>query len=302
MILLGLLACAVVVRLWAMPLASSLWLDEFGTAWVTGGSLGEAFERARLFPQSLPYAAIVWATRRVFGSSEIALRAPSLVAMLAATYLLYRLGRKLFDREAGLLGTGVFLLFPQIEFAAGDARPYAFAVLATVASLLALVHWMDEGRPVDGAAWVFLAAAAVYFQYLFAAVLVAQAAYALLRWRRRSPVLGRHLALAGAGLALLLAPAGVLAFEVGVERARHAYGGLPGVKELVRSVVPERVLGVLLPGLLLAVVFRLARLSRPRLDEGRRNAAWLLWSRTTSWESGGKPSASISVGSRPRLL
>ena len=101
-VLLGGLAAAAVVRLWILPLASSLSLDELGTAWASGGGFGEILARARLFPQSVPYVAIVWLARAVGGSSELALRLPSLAAAGLAVYWLYRLGRDLFDRETGL--------------------------------------------------------------------------------------------------------------------------------------------------------------------------------------------------------
>jgi hypothetical protein len=270
-ILLGLLACAVVVRLWAMPLPSSFWLDEFGTAWVTGGTLGEVLERARLFPQSLPYSAIVWAARRLFGSSEVALRAPSLVAMLAATWLVYRLGRELFDRESGLLAAGVFLLFPQIEFAAGDARPYAFAVLAATGALWMLVRWLDQGRAGAALGYVVLAAATVYFHYLFATALVAHVAYALRR-RRGSPASGRQMALVAAALGLLLVPAVALAVEIGGRRASHGFGGMPGWRPLVQAAAPGGVVGLLVGCLLVCWLLRLVTGVReppaPRRDRG----------------------------------
>lgn len=275
-VLLALLAFGAVVRLWVMPLGTSLWLDEFGTAWVTGASLSDLFARARLFPQSLPYAALVWITRAALGSSEIALRLPSLAAMLAAIWCLCRLGRELFDRETGWLAAGVFLLFPQIEFSAGDARPYAFAVLASIGALWLLVRWLDRGRARDAVAYLALAAAAVYFQYLFATMLAAHAAYALRRRGRGSPVSGRQLLAAAAGLCLLLVPAAALVLEIGGRRASHAFGSMPGGRELLLSLVPSRVLGVLAPCLLLCVLLRLARVEPMGPRKDRRDALLLL--------------------------
>ena len=59
--------------------------------------------------QSMPptYFMIAWVARRVGGISEIALRVPSVIAMALATYLLYRLGRRLFDAETGLIAAVV---------------------------------------------------------------------------------------------------------------------------------------------------------------------------------------------------
>ncbi len=247
------LAAAVIARLWIMPLWSSLWLDEFGTAWVTSGRWDGLVERARLFPQSLPYAAIVEASRGVVGASEAALRWPSLLAMLAAAVAVVALGRALFDRRAGRAAGIVFLLFPAVEFAAADARPYAFAVLAAAAAPWLLVRWLDRGRIGAGVGYVLTAAAMVYFQYLFAVCLVAHAAYA---WRRRrtAAVDGAAIASAGAAIALLLLPAAVLVVEIGRSRELHAFGALPGAGDLVRALVPVRGLALLVPGLLLAGV------------------------------------------------
>lgn len=128
--MLGGIALAALVRLWIVPLGSSLSLDEFGTWWASDGGLGEILSRARLFPQSVPYVVIVFLERALGGSGEISLRVPSLLAAGLAAYVLYRLGAELVDRETGLLAAGIFVGFRPIAFAAGDARPYAFAVLA----------------------------------------------------------------------------------------------------------------------------------------------------------------------------
>lgn len=257
-VLLGVLAGAVVIRLWVLPLGSSLWLDECGTAWVTAGRFGEILERARLFPQSLPYAAIVWGMRALFGSSEIVLRLPSLLAMLAAAWCLFRLGRALVDRETGLLAAGIFLLFPEIEFAAGDARPYALGVLAAIGALWALVRWLDRGRAGDAVVYVLLAGATVYFHYLFATMLVAHAVYALRRRRHGSPVSGRQLVAAAVGLGLVLAPAAALALEMGRRRAAHGFAGSPRLGALAQVLVPGRVLGPLFAALIVSWLLRVA--------------------------------------------
>ena len=256
------LAAAVIVRLWIMPLWSSLWLDEFGTAWVTSGRWDQLVERARLFPQSLPYAAIVEASRSLFGSSEAALRWPSLLAMLAAAAAVVALGRELFDRRAGRAAGAVFLLFPAVEFAAADARPYAFAVLAAAAATYLLVRWLDRGGVGAGVGYVVTAAAMVYFQYLFAVCLAAHAAYA---WRRRRTAAVGPVAMssAGAAIGLLLLPAAVLVLEIGRSRELHAFGAEPGAGDLLRALAPVRGLALLLPGLVLAGVTR----------RGRRNPA-----------------------------
>ncbi len=261
-LLLGGLVPAVLARLWILPLASSLSLDEFGTWWVTNGSFDQILSRARLFPQSFPYAAAVWLERAAGGSGEVVLRLPSLLAAGLAAYCLYRLGRELFDRETGLLAAGIFVGVPQICFAAADARPYAFGVLATIGALWMLVRWLERGRAADAVGYVLLASAAVYFQYLFAAMLPAHALYAIRRWRRGCGVAPRQLLVAAAGVALLTAPASWMAREIGRDRALHAFEAMPGVKALVRMLVPSGVLAAMLASFLVWWMLGLARRRR----------------------------------------
>jgi len=279
-LLLGVLVAAVVVRLWILPLGSSLSLDEFGTWWASDAAFGDILWRARLFPQSLLYSAVVWLTRAVGGSSEVVLRLPSLAAASLAAYWLFRLGRELFDRETGLLAAGVFVAVPQICFAAGDARPYACGVLATIGALWMLVRWLERGRAVDTVGYVLLASAAVYFQFLFAAMLPAHALYAVRRWRRGCAVGPAQMLLAAAGVAVLTAPASWMAREIGRDRALHAFEAMPDANALVRMLVPTGVLAALLASCLvwgLAVLLRRGPLSEIwRRPPPGGDAMWLL--------------------------
>ncbi len=249
-LLLGGLVAAVVVRLWILPLVSSLSLDEFGTWWVSDATFGDILSRARLFPQSLLYSAVVWLTRAVGGSSEVVLRLPSLAAAGLAAYWLFRLGRELFDRETGLLAAGVFVGVPQICFAAGDARPYAFGVLASIGALWMLERWLERGRAVDAVGYVGLASASVYFQFLFAAMLLAHALYAFRRWRRGCAAGPTQMRLAAAGVAILTAPAAWMAREIARDRALHAFEAMPDANALARMLVPTGVLAALLGSVL----------------------------------------------------
>ena len=262
------LGLAVIVRLWAMPLSSSLWLDEFGTVWVTDGGFAQILERARLFPQSIPYAGIVAATRAGLGSSEAALRLPSLLAMLAAVWALFRTVRGLLGTSLGFLAAGVFLLFPPIEFAAADARPYAFGVLFAILATGGLARWLERGGAGNAAVYAVCGAATVYFQYLFATLFAAHALYVLWRRRRGAPVPWPGIAATAAAIGVLLLPAARLAAEIGRDRAAHAFGVLPSAAALFHALVPTRVLGLLVPALLVAFATRLARRFRLERPQG----------------------------------
>lgn len=193
---------ALAVAAWAIPLGSSLWLDEAGTFWVIRGSVANTIEAAARYQGQTPaYYVLEWLIRRVAGANEIALRAPSFVAMLITLWLLYRLAVRLGDTSQGMPTVIAFAVLSPVAFAASDARPYAIALMFSVGSTLALVRWLDRGS--GGITYVLLVAATITVHYLFAIVLVPHAIYAIHRARtiRVKPTL----AVCG-GLAVLLAP------------------------------------------------------------------------------------------------
>jgi hypothetical protein len=259
---------------------SSLWLDESGTWWVTNGRFGEIVERARLLPESIPYAAVVWATRHVLGAGEVALRLPSLAAALLCVWAIHRLGRELFDRETGLLAAGLFVALPPIVQAAHEARRYAFVVLAVVVAAWMLARWARTGRGKDAAGYASAATAIVYLHYLFATVLPAHAAWlALVARRREARPRGAQVVGVIAAIAIFTVPAAVLIVELGRSGSLHAFREVAGMTEVVEAFLPARIVAPpLLCILVVLAVTRMAGTSRFvwRAGPEEKDALWLL--------------------------
>src|SRR4051794_34897958 len=153
--------------LWLRPIASSFWEDELVTWWVIDGSFREMLHRSyALQGQSALYYPVAWFVRHV-GQPEWVLRLPSLVALVVAAYLLFRLATRLLDRELGRMAVLGFVLWPGIGFEASNARPYAIAVLITIASVLALVLWLDRASRTGMVIWILLAALIAYAHIVF---------------------------------------------------------------------------------------------------------------------------------------
>lgn len=197
----------VVVSLWVRPMFSSLWLDELGTWWVIKDGFSDAIDRAIEYQGQSPlFYVIAWGWRRIAGSSEFALRMPSLVAYALATFLLYRLARRLFDEEVARIAAVVFAA-SITAFSASDFRPYSLAILFIVAASLALISWFDRGGLWLGVLYAILAALVVWAHYFFALALLAHIPYAIQRTRSGTSDV-RLLAVVGAwlGTLLLIAP------------------------------------------------------------------------------------------------
>jgi len=160
-----LLPFALVVALvtyWYPMLGGHLRFDENLTAWVVSGTLSETLERSWVHQGQSPlYFVMIWAWQAVAGSSEIALRLPSMIALFASCWQLQMLGKELDRRRVGQFAA-VFLLV--VETGATEARPYIFMILALIVSTRYGFRWLETGARSAGLVWVVSAVVAIAMQ------------------------------------------------------------------------------------------------------------------------------------------
>ncbi|WP_412741942.1 glycosyltransferase family 39 protein [Krasilnikovia sp. MM14-A1004] len=92
----------------------------------------------------------------IAGTSEIALRLPSILAMGATVALTGELGRRFFGPLTGAVAGLLLCLMPNTSRYADEARPYAFACCFALLALLLLHYAVKRPRP---ARWIGYAAA-----------------------------------------------------------------------------------------------------------------------------------------------
>jgi uncharacterized membrane protein/O-antigen/teichoic acid export membrane protein len=138
------------------------------------------------------YFTLLWASVRVFGSGELAVRLPSIIPGALVIPALYLLGREAYDRRTGVIAAVAGSVAPIMVWYSQEARMYALLMLLGVLALWAQVRILKRGG-VSG--WVVYAGASAamawtqYFglfqiavqQVVFVAVIVA-------RRRRGDPV------------------------------------------------------------------------------------------------------------------
>lgn len=253
------LALAVSISIWFIAIRSPLWPDETGTFWKISGGFSQIWSRQYLeFPG---YAYILWLATKVLGTGEIALRAPSVFAMLAATYLLYRVAHELFGLEVAFIAAIVFCVYPSVIFASIDIRPYAFAVLMTNAAIFALLRLRHNDSSGSAALFGFLAASVLYFHYLFATILPALAIGFFIVKRGRRTAMWRQ-----AGVALGTFTFAFLPVIPGLEylfrtSGTHVYDPAPELTSLVWALAPLMWILILIGS---AVVALIVSAMRPR--------------------------------------
>ncbi|MEK7865114.1 MAG: glycosyltransferase family 39 protein [Planctomycetota bacterium] len=200
----GILLLALGLRLGGLE-SKSLWLDE---AW-TWAYTQKPFVECVTSEYSNPPGsfAIFWAGVRLLDDGERGLRFPSALSGVLATWLLFRLGRRLFDEPTALLASlllaasAFHLRFTQ------EARTYGFLACAALASTEAVVLLLERATPGRAAYYVVSAALGLYFHYVFGFVILAHNAIVAWTWwvrGRRELGPGRWVAVQAATALLFL--------------------------------------------------------------------------------------------------
>jgi 4-amino-4-deoxy-L-arabinose transferase-like glycosyltransferase len=237
-----LLTAWAVLTLWVLPIRSSFWLDETGTYWIIKDGLANLFARAMEWSGQSPlYYLVAWLAHFVPGRTEVILRLPSLMAMIAAAWLLYKLATRLFDAETAPFVVLVLVCSEHVAFAAADARPYALALLLLIASTWMLVRWLDSGRLLHAAGYVLLTALTIYAHPLFAIALAGHAVYALYRMRDLRAVKPPALLAAWMATGLLSLPLIRQLSAMYGTRGSHLLAAIPGLSDFLAALTPPPV-------------------------------------------------------------
>jgi mannosyltransferase len=160
----------------------SFWADESFTARAIGGSALDLFDgyHGLYYSIEMPWSSL-------FGTSEAALRFPSVLGAMLASALLVVLGRKLFDRWVALIGGLVLATSPFVVQWSQQARGYTLMLALSLGATLLLLRALDLGTR---GAWALygLAFAALVVWHPVAGLLLAPA-HGVLVYQRRERVL-----------------------------------------------------------------------------------------------------------------
>jgi len=237
--LLGLkVALVASLAVWFSAIRLPLWLDETVSYWQVSAGFGQIWARQGLsFPA---YSYILWIAKSLFGSSEFALRLPSIFAMLGAVYVLYRIAREFFPPDISLIVTIAFSVHPIVIFAAIDARPYAFGVLVVNCAILSLLRWIRTQKATYAIGFGIASGAIFYFHYLFGTIL---AAFVLLllasvrstQWKSFWPQFGKALI----GFAIVILPVLPRLAYMFYSRGTHVFAAPPTIDDLFTTLAPN---------------------------------------------------------------
>jgi mannosyltransferase len=153
--------------------SKSFWLDEGVSAQAAAGELGSAGHVISVEPNLALYYGLlhVW---QLFGSSEVWLRLPSVLAFAATVLLTAAVAARVFGRPAAVIAG---LLIAVNAFAlehAQEVRPYTFAIALSAATTLLLMDSVERPTARRWAAWAALSVVAVFMHPFCGFVLAGQ--------------------------------------------------------------------------------------------------------------------------------
>jgi hypothetical protein len=264
------LALAVSISLWFIAIRAPLWLDETISYFLIKGGFREIMSRQG-WPEVPLYYQLVWLWTKVAGTSEIALRLSSILAMLGAVYLLYRAARELFDSnnaiDVAIIAAILFCLHPLVIFAAIDVRPYAFGALAINASILTLIRLRHNNSNWLAALFGVLGACILYFHFLVIVILPALAIGFIAVKIGDRKALWRQGAVALAAFALAFLPVIPGLRYMLHTSSDHVWDEAPKLADLGWTLAPEWLACIFVGAALIAAATR-------KLDLQSRFEAW----------------------------
>lgn len=217
------------------------------------------------------YYSLIWAVSQVSGTSELAVRWPSAVAMALAAGGITLLGQRLVSPLAGLAAGLVFTVLPSVSWFAEDARDYALVTLLAVVASYLFARALESGP--RRRRWLIgygVALLALGLASLFALLIIPAHALALASRARRNPGIRRGLVsgwlLAVAAALVLVSPVAVTGYQ-----QMHQVSWIPPVKlrDLlsVMRVAGSRPLFYVMAGIIIVAVIAGAIVSRAWVRE-----------------------------------
>jgi mannosyltransferase len=206
----------------------------------------------------------------VVGTSETALRFPSVLGAAAAAALLVVLGRKLFDRRVALVAGLLLAASPFVVKWSQQARGYTILLALSILAMLMLVRALERGRQIDWALYGLTLSALFVWHPVGGLVVVP--AHVALAYQRRGRLLP-HALLAVVLVAVIGVPwAAQIAMRSTGEGVAMNWLTFPSTRTIVETILA--VSGAAGLGILLAVIGLIAL---RRAGEGE-TAWWLgIW-------------------------
>jgi mannosyltransferase len=250
-----------------------LWIDEAWTI-ALGSHSAEAIVHVSTYDQNPPlYLLLMAPWLSAFGTSELALRLPSLLLSGACAALLLLFVRRFYGAEAALTATLLYVVSPAQTWYATEGRAFVLIGVLCVVSFDLYLRLLERPRRTTALLLGLVNVAAVYTHYTIAFAWVAQAVCAPLvatgATRRRA----LRCYVASQLLALVLFAPFVRFLVANLPTVQNSWLPPPGLADLARVAIElAGSRSALRFGLVLLACFGLWRIMRRRDDDAGSGA------------------------------
>ncbi len=147
LVLLSILLAGTFIRLQRLD-ANSLWLDEVTTEWYAQKNVAQMLHILVRYDDHPPimYLVAIY-QRKLFGPSDFAARLPWAYAGILGPAIMFVVGKRLLNREGGLIASALLAFWPIHVWYSQEARQYALLVFFSWCSLYFLIRGWQEKRP-----------------------------------------------------------------------------------------------------------------------------------------------------------
>lgn len=159
---------------------TSLWTDELATYWAsTAPTVQETIDRvAETQGQSPLYYLLERGILDYLPNNEFSVRLLSLIASIISVYLMFLLGRLIFDIDAkALFASLIFAIHETMVYYAQEARPYSLGIMFVLLSQIFFLYMFRRKSIFDFIFYILFSILTFYSHYVFASVLLAQNIY-----------------------------------------------------------------------------------------------------------------------------
>ncbi len=228
--LLLLLLALCIGRLWLMPLPSSFWTDEMGTAFIVERPTDPSLAAVPQLPVSIYYS-LPRVVHGLFGFSEVGYRLPSVLFMGIALLVVARLAARLIHPAAGWFAVFGCLALGDLDYYAADARPYALGICVACLTVYFLIRWLDTEDWKQALLFVVFGALLWRVQLVYWPFYPILLVYTILRLGRRSFKAVWFYALLG----LAMLPVAFQAIHIFQVARSHTFAPMPSLAALPQA-------------------------------------------------------------------
>ena len=155
----------------------SLWLDEiYGTLLTAKQPIDYLLNPHINLPVST-YHIILHYWMQIFGQSEFSIRFPALIFGVLSIFVIYKVGKEIFNQEVGFLSALMLAISPFHLHYSQEARPYSLLMLLSLVSIYYFIRFLKSGNKKDGIVYTLSTLIGIYTHYFIFFLLIFQNIY-----------------------------------------------------------------------------------------------------------------------------